>query len=182
MEDQTIQKLEGLYIRLALKIVLGLAVFIGLIWGGHRAVVRLKQHRLLSQAHASFAKHDDRWAVIAAQRVFELDPKNVEACRILADVLERQGAPAAVEWRQQVLKLRPDSVDDSLALVRTSLRLGQLATAEHALETVAQPGEKLAAFHELKGQVALERGDAAAAQAQFAEALRIEPQNKRNQL
>lgn len=182
MEDRSIQKLEGLYIRLAVKIVLGLALFIGLIWGGHRAVVRLKQDRLLKQAHASFAKHDDRWAVIAAQRVFELDPKNAEACRILADVLERQGAPAAVEWRQQVLKLQPGSLDDILALARTALRIGQIEMAEHALEKVAPQDAKLASVHELKGEVALAQNNAATAQAEFAEALRIDPQNKRNQM
>src|SRR3954449_11176520 len=128
MEDRSIEKVNGPYVRLALKVVLGLVIFIGLIWGGHFAVVRLNVRRLLNQAHASFEKRDDRSALIAAQRAFELDLKNVEACRIVADVLERQGAPAAIEWRRRVLNLQPDSVNDRLTLARTALRVGQIAT------------------------------------------------------
>ena len=182
MEDRSIEKVNGPYVRLALKVVLGLVIFIGLIWGGHFAVVRLNVRRLLNQAHASFEKRDDRSALIAAQRAFELDPKNVEACRIAADVLERQGAPAAIEWRRRVLNLQPDSVNDRLTLARTALRVGQIATAEDTIEKIAPQAEKLATFHELRGELALANGNAAAAQAQFSEAMRIEPHNKRHQM
>jgi Flp pilus assembly protein TadD len=182
MEHPSIHRTERVYIRLGLKILVGIALLIGLGWGGREAFLRLQEYRMLKQARASAEKHDDRWAAIAARKVIELNPKNTEARRIVAEILERQGADAAVAWRVEVVKLLPDSIDDAIALAKAALRFGDVATAERALEKFEGKGASNAQFQEAKGEIAVARKDLAAAQAQFKEALRLDPDNKIFQL
>lgn len=182
MEDLSIQRTERVFIRLGVKILCGILLLIGLGWGGREAFLRLQEYRMMKQARVSAQKHDDRWAAIAARKVFELNPKNTEACRLLAEVLERQGASSSVAWRLQVVKLLPDSLDDAILLGKAALRFGDVPTAERALEKMEGKGAGVAQFQEVKGEIALARKDTAAAQAHFKEALRLDPDNKIFQL
>jgi predicted Zn-dependent protease len=180
--EQSFQKTERVYLKLGTMILIGLVLLVGLIWGGHEIFVRVREHRLMNQAHASFEKGDDRWATIAAQRVFELNPKNADACRVLAQVAEKNGQPFAIEWRRRVLAILPESVEDGIALAKTALRFGDLSTAERALDKIAATGGGLATFHEAKGQLAVAKKDPKASQVHFAEAVRLDPENKTYQL
>lgn len=182
MEDLFIQKTERVFIRLGVKILCAIVLLIGLGWGGREAFLRLQEYRMMKQARVSAEKHDDRWAAIAARRVFDLNPKNSEACRLMAEILERQGASSAVAWRLEVAKLLPDSIDDAIALARAALRFGDVPTATRALEKLESKGAGVAQFQEVKGEVALARKDIAGAQVQFTEALRLDPNNEIFQL
>ena len=182
MEDLSIQRTEGVFIRFGVKIICAIVLLIALGWGGREAFLRLQEHRMMKQARLSAEKHDDRWAAIAARKVFELNPKNSEACRLMAEILERQGANSAVAWRLEVVKLLPDSMDDAIALAKAAQRFGDLPTAERALAKMEEKGAGVAPFQEMKGEIALARKDIAAAQAKFAEALRLDPDNKIFQL
>ena len=82
----------------------------------------------------------------------------------------------------QVVKLLPDSLDDAIALTKAALRSGDVRTATRALEKMEGKGAGVAQFQEVKGEVSLARKDLAAAQAQFTEALRLDPDNKIFQL
>ena len=155
MEDLSIQRTERVFIRLGVKILCGILLLIGLGWGGREAFLRLQEYRMMKQARVSAQKHDDRWAAIAARKVFELNPKNTEACRLLAEVLERQGASSSVAWRLQVVKLLPDSLDDAILLGKAALRFGDVPTAERALEKMEGKGAGVAQFQEVKGEIAL---------------------------
>ena len=182
MEDLFIQKTERIFIRLGVKILCAIVLLIALGWGGREAFLRLQEYRMMKQARLAAEKHDDRWAAIAARKVFDLNPKNSEACRLMADILERQGASSAVAWRLQVAKLLPDSIDDAIALAKAALRFGDVPTATRALEKLEGKGAGVAQFQEVKGEVALARKDIAGAHAQFTEALRLDPANKIFQL
>jgi predicted Zn-dependent protease len=176
--EQSFQKTERIYIRLGLKVFLGLVLLIGLIWGGRVLFLRMQEQRLMTQALASFDKGDNRWASIAARRVFELNPQSAEACRLLAKIGEKSGQPSAVEWRRQVVAILPSSVEDSLALAKTALRFGDIGTAERTLEKIAGSAADVAGFHEARAQLAVTKKDPAAAQRDFEQAVRLEPQNK----
>lgn len=182
MEDLTLQTTERVFIRFGVKILCAIVLLIALGWGGREAFLRLQEHRMMKQARLSAEKHDDRWAAIAARKVFELNPKNSEACRLMAEILERQEANSAVAWRMEVVKLLPDSLDDAIALARAALRFGDLPTAERALGKMEEKGAGVASFQEVKGEIALARKNIAAAQANFTEALRLDPENKIFQL
>ena len=84
MEDLFIQRNERVFIRLGVKILCAIVLLIGLGWGGREAFLRLQEYRMMKQARLASEKHDDRWAAIAARRVFDLNPKNSEACRLMA--------------------------------------------------------------------------------------------------
>src|SRR4051794_32364645 len=103
--DRFFERNERIYIGLGLKIVFVLVFIVGTIWGGVAAFRGLQVSRLLGQAEISFKNGDDRWASIAARRVSELKPKNAQACRILAQVMERQNHPSAVDWRRKLVTL-----------------------------------------------------------------------------
>src|SRR5690348_4171899 len=83
---------------------------------GLRAYRSWKQAHLLSLAREFAAKSDVRNAVLAAQQALRTNPRNVDACRFMAELAETNFAPEAVLWRSRVLELVPNSVDDRLAL------------------------------------------------------------------
>src|ERR1051326_3482338 len=176
--EETIQKTENLYVRLGLKILCGLLLLIGLIWAGRVLYLRVHEQRLIKQAQTALAKGDDRWAGITARRAFELNHKNAEACRVLAKIAEKNGQSAAIEWRQIVVTILPASVDDAIALAKTALLFGDVNLADQALERVSSIGNQSATFHETKAQLAVSKKDPKTAQSEFAEAVRLEPNNK----
>jgi tetratricopeptide (TPR) repeat protein len=121
---------------------------------------------------------DTRSAALAARRAFQLDSASADACRVLAETAERDGEPAAVEWRQQVATLRPNSTDDVIALARTALQFGRIETAQAALGKLGSGADQLASYHEVEAQLAVEKKDPAAAERHFAEAVRLDPSRK----
>ena len=182
MEDHVIRKTERIFIALGLKIFGAIVLLIALGWGGREIFGRVQERRLMKQARVSYDKKDDRWASIAARRVIELNPKNAEAYRLIAETLERQNSSAAVDLRRQVAKLRPDSLEDALAFARTALKFGDVPAAERALAGFETKGPGHAGFHQMKAEIALARKDSALAQTQFTEALRLDPTNKNYRL
>jgi len=137
---------------------------------------------MMKQARRAVERHDDRWAAIAARKAFEINPKNADACRLMAEVLERQGASSALAWRTMVVNLLPDSLDDAIALARAALRFGDIPTAERAIEKMKVKGAGVAAYEEAKGELAFAHQETAAAETQFKKALGLDPDNKTFQL
>ena len=182
MEDHALQRTERVFIRLGLKVLCAIVLLIGLVWGGREGFFRLQEYRMMQQARLAAERHDDRWAAIAARKVYDLNPKNAEACRLMAEILERQGANTAVVWRALVVKALPNSLDDAIALAKIALRFGDLPTAARALEKMDDKGAGVARYANVKGEIALARKENAAAETQFKEAVRLEPENKLFQL
>ncbi len=169
---------ETLYVRLGLKIFIALVLLVALIWGGRTTFLRLQQKRLIRQAAASLEKGDKRWATIAARRVFELNPKNPDAGRIFARIAEGEDSAVAVEWRQQVTSVVPDSIPDLIALARDAVRFERKEIAEQTFAKLAGKAEGLADYHAVRGQFAFQQNDVKSAAEHFAVAARIEPRNK----
>lgn len=182
MQERMMQKTERFYIALGFKLLGAVVILVALVWGGRWGFQRLQERRLLKQSHASFEKHDDRWALIAAQRVFELNPNNADACRMIANVIERQNQAVAIDWRKQVVRRLPDSADDAVALAATALKFGQLATAEEALAKYDGKAIDTAPYHEVRAQLAVAKKDPAAAREHYAKAAQQDPANKSYQL
>lgn len=175
-------QVEGTYVRLGLKVFGAIVLLVGLIWGGRVAFLRLQERRLIQQAQVSLDKGDKRWATIAARRVFELEPENPDACRLLARIAEGEGSTAAVEWRQHVMLARPDSVDDAIELARVAVRFSRSEIAERALEKIAPKAHGHADYYEVRGQLALAKKEVRAAATDFARALELEPTNRSYEL
>ncbi len=163
--------------RVGVGIFLAVLLIAGLFWGGRAAFSRVQRHRLLQQAHASLEKGDAHWAITAARRVYELDPHNVEALRILAQISEKSGYAAAVDWWQQVVQAAPGSVPDGIALARSAVHFKQWRIAEEALRQMASKAGELPDYHKVKAELAEARGDSATAEKELAEALRLAGHN-----
>jgi predicted Zn-dependent protease len=148
----------------------------------HQAYRLARQAHLIKQARNYLAKPDEPKALLFLQRALRYNSKDVEACRLMAELAERTRSPGAFLWRSRVVELNPCSVDDRLALAQTALTFGDYASAIIALEGVDAAGKKTAAYHNIAGAVAAASARPARAEAHFLEVTRLEPQNAVPQL
>ena len=162
-------------------LVIGLVV-LGGGYLGYRSYKSSRQTHLIKQAQRYLAKPDQRKALLCLQRVLRANPRNVEACRLMAVLSEEDRSPGALVWRSRVVELNPGSLDDRLFLVQSALMFRDYPLATNALAGVNAAGQKTAVYHNLAGEVASTVGQLAQAEANFQEAARLEPTNPVPQL
>jgi tetratricopeptide (TPR) repeat protein len=158
-------------------LILGVSA-IGIGYAGYRAYLSVRQDRLIKQAQYYITKPDTRKALLCLQRVLRSNPKNADACRLMAQLSDAIRSPAALIWRGRVVELCPHSLDDRLALAQSAMIFGDHALATNALEAVDIADKKSAAYHNVAGEVAATLGQFSSAEAHFLEAARIEPTNQ----
>ncbi len=151
-------------------------------WSGRRAYKKYAENRLLTQARQYEAKKDWRNTNLCLDRVLQLDPLNVEACRMIADLLESAGSPATLSWRIQLAKLEPDNITNRFLWAKTAIKAGNLKSAAEALAKVDEKNKGSAEYYKIKGALAWEQGQPVEAEKQYAEALRLEPEDQVNVL
>jgi predicted Zn-dependent protease len=146
-------------------------------YAGYRAYTSARQAHLITQARNYLAKPDEKKALLCLQRALRYNPKDVKACRLMAELAERGRSQGALIWRSRVVQLNPRSLDDRLALAQTAMMFREYASATNALEGVNTADKKTAAYHNIAGAVAAAANQSAQAEAHFVEAARLEPQN-----
>ena len=149
---------------------------------GYRAYRSARQAHLIKQAEQYLAKPDVKKALLCLQRVLQSNPRNVEACRLMAGLSEAGRSPGALVWRSRVVELNPRSLDDRLALAQSAMMFRDYALATNALAGVDATGRKTAAYCNVAGEVASTVGQLAQAEADFSEAARLQPTNPVPQL
>ena len=162
------------------KIIIGIACCIVLLllgYSGYRGYQVWKQNHLLTMARNFSAQGDVRNEILSLQQAIRINPRNIDACRMIAGLTEAVRAPGAVIWRQRVLELNPSSTDDRLALAKTAMVLKDYVTATNALAGLDDAGKKTPAYHNLAGVMATSLGQVADAEMHFSEAVRLEPSN-----
>ena len=162
------------------KLIITVASCIALLllgYVGFRGYRVWKQGHLMTMAKAFSAKSDINNEVICLRQVLLLNPRNLDACRMMAGLTEAVRSPAALIWRQRILELVPNSVDDRLALAKTGILFRDFATATNALAGLEGTEQNNADYQNLAGVVAITLGQAAAADRHFSEAARLEPAN-----
>lgn len=178
----SLQRTERTYVKLSLGIIGALCLIVALSWGGHRFYVRWQEHKLMRQAHLALDKDDLRWAALAAQRAYAVDPSSADACRTLAAIAEKQNSVEALDWRRRVIALLPDSLEDRVALAEAALRFRQPKIAEQALAKVPAAQQNDARYQTSAAHLALTQKDLPAAQKHFEAAARLAPNDPRRQL
>ncbi|MGD0351652.1 MAG: hypothetical protein ABSB84_15260 [Verrucomicrobiota bacterium] len=168
--------------RKVLLVVLVLGIFALGGYAGYREYKSIRQARLIKQAQHYLTKPDARKALLCLQRVLRSNPRNVEACRLMAELSEAGRSPGALLWRSRVVELNPRSLDDRLALAQSAMMFRDYALATNALEGVDAAGKKTAAYHNIAGAVAAAANQFAQAEVHFLEAARLEPTNPAPQL
>src|SRR5262245_8186600 len=76
-------------------------------WYGRKAYSKASENRLVSHARNFFAKKDFQNTAICLQRALQLNPFSIESSRIMADLMDEVGSPAAIGWRMRVVQLEP---------------------------------------------------------------------------
>lgn len=162
------------------KIIIAISCCIVLLllgFTGYRGYQVWKESHLLSLATIFAERADSRNELLCLQQVLRVNPRNLEACRRMAALAEAQRSPDALVWRERVVDLAPDSVQDRLALAQTALLMRDFNVATNALAAVSSAGQNTFAYQNLAGAVATALNDTEAAEKFFAEASRLEPEN-----
>jgi Flp pilus assembly protein TadD len=146
-------------------------------WFGRKAYKHSVEHRLLEQAGESIKNRDWRTTDLCLQRVLQINPSSAEASKMVADMLEIGGSPDELSWRIRVAKLQPSNVTNRFLWAKSAFRLHNFASATEALAGVDAKWKTTAEYHKIDGAVAWGNGDAAEAETQYLEALRLEPDN-----
>src|SRR5258706_5920205 len=168
------------FMKLKKNLVLAALLSVILLIGGYTGYHGYKsarQHRLVKQARMFLEKSNHRKALLSLERVLKYTPRDVEACRLMAELAEMSRSPSALLWRSKVIDLNPHSTEDRFALAQTALMLHDYASATNALEGVDPADKKKGAFHNIAGMAASAINRLPEAEAHFIEARRLEPQN-----
>ena len=143
MEIQS-EKNERRFIKLIVGGLFGLVLVVVLAYGGIHFFHRWQERHLIRMAAAYLSGGDVKLAALSARRAFQMNPANVEAARALAQLADRTGDRMALEWWRKVLDLQPHNTEDALSLVRSALRLNDLAAAEKALDGLDEAAKRTA--------------------------------------
>jgi Flp pilus assembly protein TadD len=146
-------------------------------FAGYRGYQVWQQKHWMSLTRQFAGKADVRNELLSLQQVLRSNPQNVEACRMMANLTEAARSSSALIWRQRVLELDPDSLDDRLALVQTAMIFKDFAAATNALADASETQKNTVAYHNLAGVIALTEGQPDFAEAHFIEAARLDPGN-----
>ncbi len=121
-------------------------------------------------------------AATAAQSILQVDPLNLRATALIADIAEKTGARDSVRWRERLVALEPWNTTNMVTWAQAALRYNDYFTALKALSGYPTNPPPPAFYHETAGAIALGIGDRQQADVHFSEALRLDPTNVTRQL
>jgi tetratricopeptide (TPR) repeat protein len=170
-------KNERRFIKLIVGGLVGLVLVVVLLYGGIHFFHRWQERRLVRRAAAYLSGGDVKSAALSARRAFQMNPTNVDAARALAQIADRAGDRTAPDWWRKVIDLQPHTTDDALALVRSALRVNDLATAEKTLDALDDAAKRTAGYHAASGRLAEMKKNPAVAERHWAKASEIAPAN-----
>jgi len=172
------KRAERFYLRLSLGTLLVLILVIVIFWGGHDLYVHWQERRLTQQALDALQGDDNNTASVAARAALELEPSSAPAARVMAELAEKAGNRAALNWRHRVVDLLPNSVEDKLAWARCALQFNDVSTAEGALSLVQGTGRQIAEYHAVAALLAQAHGQEDQAESEWTQTLQLAPGEK----
>ena len=160
-----------------LKPLLALAALVVLGFVGLKMYRRIEPDRLARRARGYVEQGDFLNAALTLRRALEINPTNRAAIRLMAEMAEKMQSPAALNWRRVLAELNPGSAPDALAWANSALRLGRSPVAKLALDGVAEKDRGTATYHAAAGGLAISDGRWKDAAHEYAEAVRLAPQD-----
>lgn len=151
-------------------------------YAGYRGFELWKQNHWMSLAKSFAARGDAHSEFLALEQVLNSNSRNVDACRMMADLAQAARSPSALTWRERVVELDPDSSLDHLALAQTAVLARNTATARKALDGVSAADKNTPAYFNVLGTLDVALDQPYQAQADFAQAARLDPSNPAPQL
>lgn len=167
----------GLFSRGRILLSVALLILVGICWFlGLPAYRHWKEHRALARARVFLTNGDFPNANLSARQALALNPTNLDACLLMAELAEAVGAIQALDWRRRIAELSP-TLDHKLAVAQTALRIesAPFPLARQSLEDVALSAAESADYHLLRAQLALKVNRLDEAEEHFARAARLQP-------
>ena len=149
-------------------------------WYGRKAYKKVVERRAVTEAGYYLEKRDATNAVLCLKRALQVNPNSAPASKMMADLLESAGVPAALGWRIRTAQLQPDNVTNRLLWAQTAIKLSDLRSASNALaglDHLAGTSAAYPKYQKLSGALAWELGKRDEAEKHYQEALRLEPGN-----
>lgn len=171
------EKTERRFIKLIIGGIVGLFLFITLTIVGVRLFHQWQERHLVRVAAAHLSGGDPKAAMLPARRALQMNPDNVDAARLIAQIADRGGDKAALEWWRKVVAQPQHTTDDVLGLVRSAMRVNDLAAAEKALSSLDDAAKQTAGYHAACGRLAEIKKNVAEAESHWAQASALAPDN-----
>ncbi len=164
-------------------ILAGVLVAVGLIGaGGWIATKSYRQNRTVNRAQEFLDAKDYIQAAMSATWALQLDPKDTEATRILAEVNAAQGQKQEIAWRGRLVEFLPTDLDARLKWATAALNHREIQVAEQALAGLTAEQKNTAAYHEIAARLAAMLRQDKALETSVAESVRLDPDNELYQL
>ena len=156
---------------------------IGFFTCGQQVYKKFKEARGVRQATAFLAANDLANAMLSLKQILELNPKNLKACELMAEVLEASGSPSVIDWRLRIVEIAP-IIPNRLSLAHCALRYQRppYPITAQTLRDLEPSARDLPAFHNLSAELALKLNRFQDAGWHFQEAARLEPWNELHRL
>jgi len=159
-------------------IIVSISLLILAILGvGRHSYLGWKERRLVRAARFFLGAGKPQELRLTLDGVLALNPNNIEAFRISGQARLKQGDAKALPWLRRVVELAPESVDDQIILADSALRFGQNQEAEKVIRDVEPKARGRADFQDIAGRAIQSKGQIAEAEAHYAEAVRLAPDN-----
>ena len=130
------------------------------------------------QAEQFVSKGDFSRAYLRVRQVMRINPDNITACRVNAELADWANSPFAIYWRQRTVLLSPTATN-RLALASTALRAEPFpfATASKTLGEIDPASQRTANYQMVAGALAIRLGHLHEAEQHYSEALKLQPDN-----
>jgi tetratricopeptide (TPR) repeat protein len=169
------EKTERRFIKLIIGGILGLFLFIALAILGVRFFHQWQERHLVRLSAAHLSGGDLKAAMLPARRALQMNPDNIEAARLIAQIADRAGDKAALDWWRKTVALPQHTTEDVLGLVRSAFRVNDLVTAEKALSSLDDAARQTAGYHAAWGRLAEIKKNVTEAESHWAQASAIVP-------
>lgn len=150
----------------------GSAAVLGLLaWIAFWAVPHWRlhtEHKWSAQARLLLNRGYQSRAAATALQVLQKNERNEAACRVFADLNERQGLSDAVQWRRKVVDSAP-TISNRLDLAAAAVKFEPppSPTARRVLNELGATATNLAQYHVVAAQFEARNGNSSVAQAHY---------------
>ena len=166
-------------------IFLGLALLaaVGVVgFGAYHGYRIYRKHSALASAHEYAEKKDYMQAALAARRAVMLNPKDLEANRLMAEMAEAVNQKEAITWRKGITELQPGVTANYVAWAESAIRFRDVDSAKEALAKIDAAGKNSSGYHDMAARLAVLTGDTSEVVAHVAAAAQLDPGNETYQL
>lgn len=114
-------------------------------------------------------------ARLSLSEALHIDPRNVEATRLMADLAAGDSRANELAWRSRVVELSPGSAKDRIALAMAAMKAGQLSLASNSLVQVSAVDQNTADYQNAMGVIAIAQHRPQLAESSFEAAAKLDP-------